>query len=100
MLIVTGYVQVPPSELPAFTRDLADLARITRERDGALSYDAAVIDASRGRLLVMERWRDQHALSAHLAAADTIAFVARWDARLSADIRKYDATRERGLADA
>jgi len=100
MLIVTGYVQVPPSDLPAFTRDLADLAQATRERDGALSYDAAVIDASRGRLLVMERWRDQQALSAHLAASDTIAFVAQWGARLSADIRKYDATRERSLADA
>lgn len=100
MIIVTGYVQVPPSDLEAFTRDLADLAEATRQRDGVLSYDAAVVDASRGRLLVMERWRDQQALSAHLAAADTVAFVARWGPRLSADVRKYDATRERALADA
>lgn len=100
MIIVTGYVQVPPSDLKAFIRDLADLAEATRERDGVLSYDAAVVDPSCGRLLVMERWRDQQALSAHLAAADTIAFVARWGQRLSADIRKYDATRERTLADA
>lgn len=98
MIIVTGYVQVPPSDLKVFTRDLADLARATLERDGVLSYDAAVVDPSRGRLLVTERWRDQQALSAHLAAADTIAFVERWGRRLSADIRKYDATRERALA--
>jgi len=52
MLIVTGYVQVPPSDLKAFTRDLADLAEATRERDGVLSYDAAVVDPSRGRLSV------------------------------------------------
>jgi quinol monooxygenase YgiN len=100
MIIVTGYVQVPPSELEPFTRDLADLAEATRQQDGVVSYDAAVVDASRGRLLVMERWRDQQALSAHLAAADTVAFVARWGPRLSADVRKYDATRERALADA
>lgn len=100
MLIVTGYVQVPPSDLPVFIRHLADLAKATRERDGALSYDAGVIDASRGRLLVMERWRDQQALDAHLAAADTVAFVARWGQRLSTTIRKYDATRERDLMDA
>jgi len=49
MLIVTGYVQVPPSDLKAFTRDLAEA---TRERDGVLSYDAAVVDPSRGRLSV------------------------------------------------
>lgn len=100
MIVVTGYVQVPPWDLQAFTRDLADLVEATRERDGVLSYDAAVVDASRGRLLVMERWRDQQALSAHLAAADTVAFVARWGQRLLADIRKYDATRERALTDA
>lgn len=100
MIIVTGYVQVPPSDLEVFARDLADLAKITRERDGVVSYDAAVVDASRGRLLVMERWRDQEALSAHLAAPDTVAFVALWGQRLLADIRKYDATRERALADA
>jgi len=100
MLIVTGYVQVPPADLKAFTRDLAVLAEATRERDGVLSYDAAVVDPSCGRLLVMERWRDQQALSAHMAAADTVAFVARWGQRLSSDVRKYDATRERALVDA
>lgn len=100
MIIVAGYVQVPPADLKAFTRDLAELAEVTRERDGVLTYDAAVVDPSRGRLLVVERWRDEQALSAHLAADDTIAFMARWGQRLSADIRKYDATRERALADA
>jgi quinol monooxygenase YgiN len=100
MLIVTGYVQVPPEDLKALVRDLADLAEATRERDGVLSYGAAVVDPSCGRLLVMERWRDQQALSAHMAAADTVAFVARWGQRLSSDVRKYDATRERALVDA
>jgi len=66
-------VQVAPWDLPVFKPDLADLAEATREGDSVLSYDAAMVDASRGRVLVMERWRDQQALSPHLAAADTVA---------------------------
>lgn len=97
MIIVTGYVEVPPSDLKDFTRDLAGLTEATRARDGVLSYDAAVVDPSRGRLLVVERWRDQQALSAHLAAADTIAFVARWGAAALGGYQKVRCDGRAGL---
>jgi quinol monooxygenase YgiN len=99
MLIVTGVMSVPPANLADFVADLHALAVTTRRRDGNLSYDAAVLDALGGQLLVAERWRDQAALSAHLAADDTTAFVSRWQDHMAGDIRKYDATNERALGD-
>ncbi|MCL6709485.1 antibiotic biosynthesis monooxygenase [Pseudomonas sp. R2.Fl] len=97
MLIVTGSMYLDPADLPQFLGDLHVLAVATRQRAGNISYDAAVDDPRAGRLLILERWSDQAALSAHLDAADTIAFVNRWQERMHGDIRKYDASNERGL---
>ncbi|TYC65082.1 antibiotic biosynthesis monooxygenase [Stappia sp. BW2] len=99
MLIVTGYMYVDPSDLAEFTADLASLAVATRQRSGNLSYDAAVDDAKAGRLLIAERWADQAALTAHLEAEDTEAFIVKWRGRMQGEIRKYDASNERGLAE-
>jgi len=99
MLIILGYMHVDPAYQAKFLADLTALAAATRQRAGNISYDA-VIDASElGRLLIAERWVDQAALSAHLAAADTIAFVDQWHGRMQGDIRKYDAANERDLMD-
>ena len=94
MLIVTGTIAVPPSDLPRFVAEVAGLASVTRHRDGNLSYDTAVLDASSGRLLVAERWRDEAALAAHLQSDDTAAFVSRWHERMLSDVRKYDVGNE------
>ncbi len=99
MLIVTGYVQVEPSELVQFCNEFRDLATATRQRTGNLSYDAAVDDPQDGRLLVFERWEDQASLSAHLEAADTRAFINRWRGRMRGNVDKYDASNKRGLMD-
>ncbi len=99
MLIVTGYVHVEPSDVDAFTVDIQMLAQTSRQRDGNLSYAVAVDDRSAGRLLVVERWRDQQSLTAHLRAPDTLAFVRRWQSRMHGDILKYDAANERKLMD-
>jgi quinol monooxygenase YgiN len=99
MLIVTGYTHVDPSDAPQFLIELKDLAIVTRRRPGNISYDAALDDPDAGRLLIAERWTDQAALSAHLDATETKAFVARWQARMRGDVRKFDASNERGLLD-
>lgn len=99
MLIVTGYVHIDPADLAQFMADLKALAALTRKRPGNISYDAAIDDPKAGRLLISERWRDQAALSEHLAADDTVTFVRRWDGRMRGDIRKYDASNERALMD-
>lgn len=99
MLILTGYVYVEPSDVDAFTTDIQTLARSSMRRDGNLSYAVAVDDRTAGRLLVVERWRDQQSLTAHLQASDTLAFVRRWQSRMHGDILKYDAANERKLMD-
>lgn len=72
---------------------------MTRFRDGCLFYAVALDDPLAGRMLVVERWRDQPALTAHFAASDTIAFVDRWEGRISGDVLKYDAANERPVGD-
>jgi quinol monooxygenase YgiN len=99
MLIVTGYIYVDPSSVAEFVQDLQNLAIATRQRDGNLSYDAAVDDPLAGRLLIAERWRDQAALTAQLHAADTMAFVDRWGDTIRGEVLKYDVLRERALMD-
>lgn len=97
MLIVTGYMYVAPSDLLRFHAELQAAALLVRQRIGNLSYDAVIDDAQAGRLLIAERWRDQAALDAHLAAPDMKAFVRRWGGKMRGDIRKYDASNERDL---
>lgn len=99
MLIVTGYMHIDPSEVPQFLAELKDLAIVTRQRPGNISYDAALDDPGTGRLLIAERWTDQAALSAHLNREETKAFVARWQGRMRGDVRKFDASNERSLLD-
>ncbi len=99
MLIVMGYMHVDPSDVRQFLTDLKDLAIVTRRRPGNISYDAALEDPDAGRLLIAERWTEQAALIAHLDATETKAFVARWQARMRGDVRKFDASYERGLLD-
>lgn len=97
MLIVTGHIHVEPSDRDEFAADIQALARSSGQRDGNLFYAVAVDDRGAGRLLVVERWRDQASLTAHLHEPDTREFVMRWQGRMRADIRKYDASNERPL---
>ncbi len=97
MIIVTGYVRLDPSDVSEFAGDMEALARVTQARDGCLFYAIALDDPSTGRMLVVERWRDQVALTAHLEASSTAAFVERWKDRMNGDVLKYDATNERSL---
>lgn len=99
MLIVTAYMHVDRADLAQFLCDLQVLVTATRRRAGNISYDAALDDPQAGRLLISERWSDQSALSAHLDAPDTVAFVRRWQGRMRGEIRKYDASNERELTE-
>jgi len=99
MLIITGYVHVDPADLAQFMAELNVLASTTRGRPGCISYDAAVVGSRTGRLLISERWVDQTALTAHLLAADTIAFIGRWSGRMRGELQKYDGCNARDVMD-
>ncbi|WP_423212721.1 putative quinol monooxygenase [Pantoea agglomerans] len=78
MLIISGYMYIDPSVLEQFMGELNLLANAVRQRDGNLSYNAAVEDYQTGSLLISERWVDQDALNAHLIKTDTVEFINRW----------------------
>jgi len=99
MLIVTGYVYVEPPDVAEFAADIQVLAHSAKQRGGGTFYAVAVDDRAAGRLLVVERWRDQASLTAHLDAPETLTFVERWRGRMRGDLRKYDAANERTLFD-
>ncbi|AUQ24899.1 putative quinol monooxygenase [Dickeya zeae] len=99
MLIISGHVVIDPSDLQPFMADIRLLAQTVRKREGNLAYDMAVEDPLVARVLVSERWQDQEALTAHLAATNTQAFLTRWEGRIKGDVLKYDAFNERGLLD-
>lgn len=99
MLIISGYMYIDPSVLELFMGELKLLANVVRQRDGNLSYNAAVEDYQTGRLLISERWVDQDALNAHLIKTDTVEFINRWQGKMKGELFKYDAFNERGLMD-
>ncbi|KAF6677724.1 antibiotic biosynthesis monooxygenase [Pantoea sp. EKM21T] len=99
MLIISGYMYIDPSVLEQFMGELKLLANAVRQRDGNLSYNAAVEDYQTGRLLISERWVDQDALNAHLIKTDTVEFINRWQGKMKGELFKYDAFNERGLMD-
>jgi len=99
MLIVSGYIHIEPACLQHFMADIKLLAQRVRKGEGNLSYDAAVDDPVTGSVLISERWQDQEALTAHLAATHTRAFITKWEGRMTGAVLKYDAFNERGLLD-
>lgn len=99
MIIVMGYITLQPSDVSGFIADMQPFATTTRAEDGCLFFGATAEDAAAGRILVAERWRDQAALTAHLAAPATEAFVKIWAGRMTGEILKFDAANERGLMD-
>ncbi|MFK3876484.1 putative quinol monooxygenase [Pantoea agglomerans] len=99
MLIISGYMYIDPIVLEQFMGELKLLANAVRQRDGNLSYNAAVEDYQTGRLLISERWVDQDALNAHLIKTDTVEFINRWQGKMKGELFKYDAFNERGLMD-
>ncbi|NDW08012.1 putative quinol monooxygenase [Jiella pacifica] len=97
MLIVIGQIHIVDADVAAFLFEMATFGDAARARDGCLFFAVAPENSSAGRILVVERWRDQAALDAHLAAEDTAAFVARWGSRMESDVAKFDAANEREL---
>ncbi|MCE0491592.1 antibiotic biosynthesis monooxygenase [Pantoea sp. Mb-10] len=97
MLIILGYMQIPPPLLTLFMDEIHALAKSVRQRAGNLSYDAAVQEPLTGKIVIAERWEDQVALSTHLDAPDTLAFIARWQPLMEGAVLKYDVLNERAL---
>jgi quinol monooxygenase YgiN len=99
MIIVLGHVHIDPADMLQFREDIAALDPSRRPASGCLLYRVVQDDAASGRLLVIERWRDQPALTAHLHSQATGDFIRKWSGRMRGDVLKYDTENGRGLMD-
>ncbi|AXS40734.1 antibiotic biosynthesis monooxygenase [Breoghania sp. L-A4] len=90
MLILMGYIHIDPQDVDAFVRDVQAIGLSTKAEDGCLFYGITLDDRPTGRFLVAERWRDQKALTAHLARAETLAFLKDWGGRMKGDLQTYE----------
>ena len=95
MLILMGYLHIDPLDVDAFIRDVRTVSLSTKAEEGCLFYGITLDDRPAGRFLVAERWRDQEALTAHLARAETLAFLADWGDRMKGDLQTYEVPEER-----
>lgn len=95
MLILMGYIHIDPPDVDAFIRDVQTISLSTKAEEGCLFYGITLDDRPAGRFVVAERWRDQAALTAHLARAETLTFLETWGERMKGDLQTYEVMEER-----
>ncbi len=99
MLIINGRIRTAPQYVRALRDDLVAGIPRTLKEDGCIEYAFALEDADAGTILVIERWRDQAALDAHLATPEIAALFGTWGDRIEPLVRVFDATNERDLGE-
>ncbi len=99
MIIIAGHMTTTPELVHDLAAALSGLVPATLREDGCINYSFAIEDAAAGTVLVYERWRDQAALSVHLAQPAIAAVLGGWADKVSIDVTKFDATNPRGLMD-
>lgn len=79
-------IPASPGSEDAIRTVLATLADATLAEDGCLSYDLYESAAAPGTFVTMERWTDQAALEAHLAAPHVAAAFAAAEGHLAGEV--------------
>jgi quinol monooxygenase YgiN len=100
MIIVGGSFEIDPDDRDAFVAGRLESVRRSRAENGCLDYVVAPDPAEPGRVVLFERWEDQAALDAHLAASRSAAPESPPSnavAPKSVSIRVYDVSGERSL---
>ncbi len=99
MIILAGHLKTSPDLVEELAAALQSLVAGTVLEDGCLDYHFAIDSKAEGSILVYERWRDQDALSTHLALPAIGAVLGGWADRIEITVRKFDAANERGFTD-
>jgi quinol monooxygenase YgiN len=68
MLIVAGHFEVDPADQAAFVAGRVEAMKATRTENGCLEYAMTADPVDPSRVLLFERWADQAAFDAHMAA--------------------------------
>lgn len=75
MIIVSGVLVIDPANLDRATELVSTLTTATRAEPGNLDYSFSSVLGEPGRLLITERWEDQGAIDAHMAAPHFVEFM-------------------------
>jgi quinol monooxygenase YgiN len=97
MVIVIGTFVVDPDRRAEFIAERHDRMRTSRAEEGCLEYTFAADPLDPRRVLLTERWADQAALDAHLAAPPPSDAPAPAVTPADVSIAVYDVTGERPL---
>ena len=78
MLIILGTVRLPPDHVDRARGPMRTMVAASRAEEGCLDYAYAQDMLDPGLIHVVERWRDQAALTAHFATEHMAAWRATW----------------------
>lgn len=87
MIILIGHIDVDPADAAAFIEDVRAITPIVRAEPGCLFHSLVPDDAAAGRMLLVQRWRDDAALAAHQLTPSTVAFQRKWLERLAINVQ-------------
>jgi quinol monooxygenase YgiN len=99
MIIVIGRVEYDPAATERLQPALDAMMRATWAESGCLSYSIAIESRSEGVATVVERWKSEADMRAHLESPHMALFNdAIADAVRGMDVKIYDVANERTLA--
>ena len=91
-VIVVGRIVVKRESLDRFLEEVEKLETLTRAEDGCETYALALDNAATGEIAVVECWRDEPALRAHLETAHVKHFIETCGPMIeSTEARLFDA---------
>ena len=98
MVIVGGTFELDPELRDKFIESRGDMMRTSRGEPGCIEYTFSADPLEPGRVVLFEKWEDQAALDAHIAAQRAAPRPTEPGIRpLSSSITIYDVSGERSL---
>ena len=76
MIIVQGWVDIDPDDLPLFRAHARTLAKAARRAPGNLAYAFGEDLNDAGLVHLVAHWADEHAVAGHLLSDEIAAFMA------------------------
>ena len=98
MVIVGGTFELDPELRDAFIASRGDMMRNSRSEPGCIEYTFSPDPLDDGRVMLFEKWEDQAALDAHIAAMRSAPRPSEPGIKpISSSIMIYDVASERPL---
>lgn len=99
MIVIQGSVRVNPSQIEEVRDAARAMVTATRAEDGCIAYTFAEDVTDPGLIHIIERWRDQDAITAHGKTPHMAAFGAALGKIKPQGLKvcAYDAAEERVL---